>query len=300
MKITQKNTLVAGIMFTALSFTNLQAAQTQEWHYLIDKNLSQFDTWIGIPHSSVKGLAAGTYQSDDIKNGTPLGLNNDPLQVFTVIEENGEPLIKVTGQIFGGINTKKSYQNYHLKLQFRWGFPRYEPRLTLKRDSGLLYHCQGEHGALWQTWKACFEYQIQESDIGDFLGLVGPNAQYRGFVVEKENKPDKRDHGTYYYDPKSEEVITGSAYTNAYIENDAPFGNWNTVELYAVGDEAVHLVNGEVVMFVERLKNKQGQPLTSGQIQLQSEAAEIYYKDIKIRAISNFPKEIEQQINRIN
>ncbi|KMT67102.1 hypothetical protein XM47_00300 [Catenovulum maritimum] len=266
----------------------------------MDKELSQFETWVGIPHSSVKGLQAGTYQSDDVTKGTPLGLNNDPLKIFSVIQEDNQVIMKVTGEIYAGINTKKEYQNYHLVFQFRWGWPRYEPRLDKKRDSGLLYHCQGEHGVFWHTWKACLEYQIQESDVGDYLGLKGPKGQYRGFMVEKGNKPDKRDNGLYYYDPNSDNIITGARYTNAYIENEMPLGNWNTVELYAVGDEAVHIVNGEVVMFVENLQDKHGKPLTKGQVQFQSEAAEIYYKDMKIRTVTQLPPEIEAQIRRID
>ncbi|WP_440906601.1 3-keto-disaccharide hydrolase (plasmid) [Catenovulum sp. SX2] len=287
-------------LLTGLLILPAYAGDKSEWHYLIDKNLSQFEFWGGIPHSSVKGLPAGTFQSDDVTKGTPLGLNNDPLKIFSVIEEDGQPVIKVSGQIYAGINTLKSYGNYHLKFQFKWGMQRWEPRLTAKRDSGLLYHCTGEHGVFWHTWKACLEYQIQESDIGDYLGLKGPRGQYRGYQVESSNKPDKRDSGLYYYDPNSDNVITGARYTNAYIENDAPFGNWNTVELYAIGDEAVHMVNGEVVMFVENLHTKTGEPLTSGQIQFQSEAAEIYYRDMKIRHVKKLPAEVEAQIRRID
>ncbi|EWH09790.1 hypothetical protein DS2_10903 [Catenovulum agarivorans DS-2] len=285
---------------SAIFILPTHANQQNNWHDLIDKNLSQFEFWGGVPHSTVKGLPKGTFQSDDVTKGTPLGLNNDPLNIFTVIEEDGQPVIKVTGQVYAGINTLKHYGNYHLKFQFKWGMQRWEPRLTAKRDSGLLYHCTGEHGVFWNTWKACLEYQIQESDIGDYLGLKGPRGQYRGYLVEKDAKPDKRDNGLYYYDPNSDNIITGARYTNAYIENDAPFGNWNTVELYAIGDEAVHIVNGEVVMFVENLQTKTGEPLTKGQIQFQSEAAEIYYRNMKIRSATEFPAEVEAQIRRIN
>lgn len=273
--------------------------QAQEWQTLIDTELSQFDVWMGIPHSSVNGLPEGTFQSDKVTEGQALGLNNDPLKVFSVAEENGQPILKISGQIYGGLTSKKEFENYHLKMQFRFGFTRWEPRLDKKRDSGLLYHCQGPHGVFWQTWKACLEYQIQESDIGDYLALKGPRATYRGFEVDPANKPDKRDQSHFYYDPNSETTFTQGRYTNALIENDAPLGNWNTVELMAVGTEAVHLVNGEVVMFIENIQYADRRPLTKGQIQIQSEAAEIDYRDMKIRTLNKFPDWVEKQIRRV-
>jgi len=35
-------------------------------------------------------------------------------------------------------------------------------------------------------------------------------------------------------------------------------------------------------------------PLTEGQIQIQSEGAEVTYRDIKIRQISQFPEDVER------
>ena len=49
-----------------------------------------------------------------------------------------------------------------------------------------------------------------------------------------------------------------------------------------VGNDAVHVVNGEVVMVVQDAVDGDGQPLTAGQIQLQSEAAECFYKGLRL------------------
>ena len=48
---------------------------------LLDAKLSQWEVFLGVPHSSVTGLPEGTFQSDDVTKGTPLGLNNDPKKV---------------------------------------------------------------------------------------------------------------------------------------------------------------------------------------------------------------------------
>jgi hypothetical protein len=71
-----------------------------QWTPLLDKELSNFEVWLGIPHSSVKGLPEGTFQSDDVHKGTPLGLDADVKNVFSVVEKatkNGKPLTR--GQI---------------------------------------------------------------------------------------------------------------------------------------------------------------------------------------------------------
>lgn len=45
------------------------------------------------------------------------GKGNDSNQVFTV--SNG--LLKITGQDFGYIVTEKSFTNFHLVVEFKWG-----------------------------------------------------------------------------------------------------------------------------------------------------------------------------------
>ena len=263
---------------------------------LLDANLSHFEKWNGIPHTTVEGLPVGTYQSSNVHDGTPLGLNNDIKNVFTVIIENGEPVLKISGEIYGAITTKESYGNYHLSVMFKWGEKKWAPRLNVLRDSGILYHAYGENGRFWKTWKTSLEYQVQETDLGDFIPLNGntenpkvpePKVEIRGKLGEKRNS----------YDPKSEAYLTNIGYTSASMELDAPHGEWNHLEIYVIGNDAVHLVNGKVVMVVQNAMNPEtNKPLTEGQIQIQSEAAECYYKQFTITPIKAFPKAIKKQV----
>lgn len=262
---------------------------------LLDVELSHFDIWIGIPHSSVKDLPEGTYQADNVYKGEPLGLNNDIKNVFTVFVENNEPVLKITGEIYGCLTTKEEFENYHLSTMFKWGDKKWEPRLDELRDSGILYHCYGEHGRFWKTWKTSLEYQVQETDLGDFIPLggnaavpkvPGPLVEIRGTVGEKRNS----------YNPNSSSYLEKIGYTSASKELDAPHGEWNTLEIYVVGNNSVHVVNGEVVMVVENAKKPDGSILNKGQIQIQSEAAECYYKELTIKPITKFPKAILKQV----
>ncbi|WP_282134751.1 3-keto-disaccharide hydrolase [Seonamhaeicola maritimus] len=262
---------------------------------LFDKDLSNFEIWQGVPHSSVKDLPEGTYQSDNVHNGTPVGLNKNIKNVFSTITENGELVLKISGEIYGGLTTKDTYKNYHLSVFFKWGDKKWEPRLDVKRDSGILYHCYGAHGRFWNTWKTCLEYQVQESDLGDFIPLGGNAATPKvgGPIVDIRGdfKDEKK------FDPASEVYSEGSGYIQAASEHDAPHGEWNHLEIYVIGNDAVHVVNGNIVMVVENAKNPEaGKPLTSGQIQIQSEAAECYYKNLTLTPIKKFPKKIKKEV----
>ena len=72
----------------------------------------------------------------------PAGYN-----VFTVIEEENKPVLKISGEIYGCLFTKEEYSNYHLSLKVKWGDKKWEPRKKLLKDSGILYHSIGSLGA---------------------------------------------------------------------------------------------------------------------------------------------------------
>ncbi|NMH87373.1 3-keto-disaccharide hydrolase [Flavivirga algicola] len=292
MRKTYLYTLTLSLLFTGF----ISAQEKGKTIKLFDANLSHFEKWNGVPHATVEGLPAGTYQSDNVHNGIPLGLNNDIKNVFSIIAENETPILKITGEIYGGLTTKSSYENYHLSVMFKWGDKKWAPRLESKRDSGILYHCYGEHGRFWKTWKTSMEYQVQETDMGDFITISGntttpkvsgPQVEIRGKQGEKRGM----------YNPNSDTYLDKIGYINAYKEPDAPHGEWNHLEIYVVGNDAVHLVNNEIVMVVENAINPEsGKPLTKGQIQIQSEAAECYYKELTLTGIKKFPKFIKKQV----
>ena len=74
-------------------------------------------------------------------------------------------------------------------------------------------------------------------------------------------------------------------------------GEWNTLELVCFQDRCVHIANGRVVMALKNARYKDGDkvvPMTGGKLQIQSEAAEVFYRDIEIRKIAAMPAEYEQ------
>ena len=73
------------------------------------KDLTGWDTYIG-PELNDSGFAITII---------PVGLNKDPLNVFTVTDLDGEKVIRISGESWGGISTKKEFSNYHLRLKYR-------------------------------------------------------------------------------------------------------------------------------------------------------------------------------------
>ena len=74
-----------------------------------------------------------------------------------------------------------------------------------------------------------------------------------------------------------------------------PSGELNTLELICFGDTAIHIVNEVVVMVLYRSRqfSETGTiPLKKGKIQLQSEGAELFYKNIQLKSITAIPEDI--------
>ena len=266
-----------------------------KWIQLLgDDHANYWDVFMGVPHGTVTDLE-GVDPNSDGKKGTPLGLNNDPKKVFTFEKEGEEVILHISGEIFGALSSKKEYGNYHLRLQYKWGEKNWEPRLTRPRDSGILYHCQEPHAKFWNVWMQSQEFQIEQGNIGDLYLLSTTAMDVPAVKGEKE----------YNYQRGAELIEFSSSkkmpfnHCNKGFDNENPQGEWNTLDLICLGDSSLHVVNGKVVMalFHSRYQNNDNQmaPLKKGKIQIQSEAAEIFYKNISIMLINSIPKAYKNQ-----
>ena len=230
----------------------------------------------------------------------PFGIDNDPLHVIKIIETDQGNAIRISGLAWGMIYTVKEFKNYHLKLKVKWGEAMYMPRENGPRDSGLLYHGFGEPGsASAYPWMGSQELQIQEGDMGDYwpvgdVEIDVPSILYdNNYYIYKEGA----DLRTYYLADILDTATMDSLVKRRVLKSDdaeKPHGQWNDVELITFGDSSIHVVNGKVVMrlFNSRTMNDKS-PLNLGKIILQSEGAEVYYKDLYIKNIAEIPKEFK-------
>ncbi|RNI29725.1 DUF1080 domain-containing protein [Rufibacter immobilis] len=261
-----------------------------EWTPLLDKNLSQWETYLSYRHQvGYNGKVPTDAQGKEI---APLGYNVKGQQVFTVLEEKGEPILKVSGEVYGCVFTKQEYQNYHLKLKYKWGEKKFDPRKNLLKDSGVLYHSIGKAGVdYWRAWMLSQEFQIMEGHTGDYWNIANAAMDIRAFLPEGMMN-SVADHGQPFLP-----IGTGSGRDGFCLRTEnreSKNNDWTEIELITFGDKSLHIVNGHVVMVLQNsryVENGKATPLTKGKIQIQSEAAETYFKDIMIKPVSAMPKE---------
>lgn len=192
------------------------------------------------------------------------GLNNDPEHVFTF--EKG--VIHVSGTEFGYLITKQEYANYYLRAEFKWGEATHAPREGQARDSGILYHIQGEQ----RVWPTSIEYQICEGQTGDFYMTDG--AALTGTDGKRETGPPNSAARIKRIGEGPWQNVTGYRDPNGEIEKS--HGEWNVAEVVVQSDNVKQYLNGKLVN-----EGSKAHP-ASGKILIQSEGAEIYFRDIKL------------------
>ncbi|MEP7143511.1 MAG: DUF1080 domain-containing protein [Ferruginibacter sp.] len=180
------------------------------------------------------------------------GRNNDPQKVIR-FEGN---VIHVSGQDFAYIVTEKKYSNFRLTLEFKWGEKKYPPSENEKRDAGILYHVDFYSGD--KIWPRSLEYQVQEGDCGDFWMTDSTTIIHNDTLT----------------------TLQKDAF-NVVKTKDAekPNGQWNEASVIVKDGTITHLLNGEVVN-TGRLGNTK-----EGNILLQSEGSEIYYRNVMVEEL---------------
>jgi hypothetical protein len=217
----------------------------------------------------------------------------DPNKVFTVVQEDGAPAIRVSGQDFGGFITQAEYENYHLIVEFKWGRKTWPPREGKAMDSGILLHCAGPDGNAGNGWMASVECQIIEGGCGDFILVGGKDAQGNPIKPSLTVECEARG-GQLYYQPGGQPMTRNSGRFNWYGRDpewrdvqgfrgkqdvESPAGQWTRMEVVCDGDRITNMVNGKVVNVGAKSS------LAKGKILFQSEGAEIFYRKIELASL---------------
>lgn len=244
------------------------------------KDLSQFTPWLG--------YANGTMFPTDA-NDKPLGARGLG-DVFKVVEEDGWPAVYLSGRIWGSLNTVREYGNYHLSLWFKYG---QQWHADVPRNTGVLYHSYGPHGAFAGTWMSAVEFEVAQ----DLNGMVATLGREMTATIELAQLPGPGPFGLgnyrYMVGGKPQEIHLPTL-VKPNRDHERPVGQWNRLDLYVAGDQAVHVVNGQPVLALSRLARTGAdgvsRPLTRGKIQLESEGTEVYMRDIWLEPIRSVPQ----------
>ena len=202
------------------------------------RDFTGWTTWMQKPEptSDVPGLAkdaGGKYTE-------PIGSGRDPLKVFTIVPDvDGKPAIRISGEVFGELRTTRSFKDYHLKLQFKWGEKKWPPRDAppTPRDSGLLYHVHAAPGVDGRTWARSIELQIQEHDVGDLYAIgstIAVRSKARRVGQQLEYTYDPTANWTYF---TQDQGSPGRCIKQP--DNEKPRGEWQTVAIVCLDRKSV-------------------------------------------------------------
>lgn len=268
-----------------LTMTDVPVAAGKAMSLFDGRSLRGWTAWLGYADPSITYRAGPTTKA--------IGTARDTKGDFAVRTVDGEPALWIKGETWGSLVHEADLRDYHLRLQFKWGAKTWAPRLTEPQNNGLLYHTHGKPGEVWGTWRPSSEFEIMKGSTG-MIVMVG--TQVRGTTNVAVDPTLIAPHLRYRAGGKEIVMVNGTPTWNVEAGFDAerPVGEWNTLDLYVVGDRAVHVVNGVPVAEVRDLAvilpDGSRQPLTHGSIQLQSEGAETWFRRIMVEPIKSLPK----------
>jgi hypothetical protein len=169
----------------------------------------------------------------------------DPEKIWKV---EGD-MIYCEGSVYGYLLTDKEYDNYVLKVQWKWGEKLF---IGKQRNSGVFVHVTGPD----KIWPKAVEAQLMEDHAGDFW-LV--------------------DNFKLKVDPKRQDPKIARHYLRMKDHVEKKVGEWNQYEITCKGDTIKLVINGELV------NEGTDAEITKGKILLQSEGAEIYFRNIELK-----------------
>ena len=159
--------------------------------------------------------------------------------------------VRCTGRPNGCMVTKGEYGDYVLKLKWRF------PADGKGGNTGVLLHVQDE-----KYWPTSIEAQLLTGRAGDIFLNSPPGTKLE---VDPKRQNPKAERHFFRLEPKDP------------IEKK--LGEWNDYEITCRGGTVTLVVNG-----VKVNEGTNGN-LTKGRIGLQSEGAEVHFKDIVIKSL---------------
>lgn len=185
--------------------------------------------------------------------GTKENPNPDPKDTWSV----SDGVIVCKGKPNGYIVTEKEHGDYVLRLKWRF------PEGSKGGNSGVLLHVTGPD----RVWPNSVEAQLFAGSAGDIWLIGDEKGVLPKLAIDQSRKDPKNKEGRHYFRMGKDEKI------------EKPFGEWNQYEITCKGGDVTLKVNGKQVN-----EGTNGE-LKSGRIALQSEGAEVHFKDIEIAPV---------------
>ncbi|WP_434035594.1 3-keto-disaccharide hydrolase [Formosa sp. 4Alg 33] len=209
---------------------------------------------------------------DDVLAKKVFAIENDMVHVFNDAFPDEYELNTGENNTHGLFYTKKTYSKYILKFEYKWGSRVANNFERWQYDAGVYYHITND--AVWPTgieYQVRYDQTTKRNHTGD---LIRPKDVTYDWYRAKDSET--------YLHPKQGGVLDTS---KSWLHHATPTRNfkalddqWNQCEIIVMGDKyTIHKLNGDIVNMAFNLNP------SSGIIGFQSETAEIYYRDIKIK-----------------
>ena len=221
--------------------------------------------------------------------------HEDPRKVFTITDG----MLHISGDGVGYVRTNKSYRDYHLVTEFKWGERTWAGRKKATKDSGVLVHCIGPDGGYGNSFMASFEAQIIQGGVGDFIVVPGTRGAAKKLNVALTAEVKKDRDGENVWHKGGEKTVFPGGRINWYGRDpdwkdvldfrgkddvESPGQEWTRMDVICDGDRITILVNGVVVNEGFDASH------TAGQILIQSELAEIFVRRWELWPLGKAPK----------
>ena len=161
------------------------------------------------------------------------------------------------------------------------------------RNNGVVYFSHGRPGGVFGTWMTGMEFQLQHGSNGMAIPM---GNQVRAHVTVAQDRSILYPFRRFRLGGRDIDLANGNPAYSVEAANDAerPIGQWNHLDLYVVGNHSIHVVNGVPVMELRDVAELDATgrrvPLTHGRIQLQSEGAVTYFRNIRVEPIRTLPR----------
>ncbi len=176
----------------------------------------------------------------------------------------------------GMFYNEKTYSMFIIRFEYKWGEKISNNFSDFQYDAGLYYHCY-EDG----IWPKGLEYQIRydhtknENHTGDFWAS---NVQIDDWYADENGKYLMESKGG-----KLQPIKKGEHAAAAYAPFNGLNDKWNQCEAIVMGNKyAIHKLNGVIVNIGTNLS------MDKGILGFQSETAEIFYRNIRIKELKEF------------
>jgi hypothetical protein len=205
-------------------------------------------------------------------------------------------MVRASGDGNGYLATVKSYRDYHLIVEYKWGQRTNGGKYV--RNSGILLHITGPDGGAGGSWPSCIECQLAQGCAGDLIVIRGKDERGATIPVqvaaETELSPDGRRHrwkagGELKTFPPTRGQLWWSRHdwdfrelldTRGREDIESPLGAWTRVECIAEGDRLSILVNGQ------KVNECKGVFPIAGRIALQCEGFEIHFRKFELQPLA--------------